>query len=198
MKKYNIENSYQYKKILTNNHSLQQPHSIFHMIEDRILLLNGEIDNKITSEICSALFALFKKNNNDIFLYIKSPGGDIYNGLAIVDTISHIQKSNCKINIIGTGLIGSIASVIFVCGSRRLLTHHARIMIHQPIVNDFNGQATDMNTYNKEVKNIKQDILNIYNNKTKTGITTLKKMIERDYFINAPKALQLGFADKII
>lgn len=176
---------------------MKQNYDVFsRLLKDRIIFLNGPIDDSLALSITTQLLVLDRDSEKDIHLYISSPGGSVYDMLTIIDVMSTIRS---KISTIGFGLVASAASVILACGTKglRFCTNSTRIMIHQPS-GGARGQVTDMQIQIKEAIFLKEQINDIMmkrlNNITKKQ---LERLMERDYFMCAKEALNLGIIDNI-
>lgn len=162
----------------------------------RILYLTDEINKKTSEEIITHLLYLDSLNNEDIKIFINSPGGSINDGLAILD-IFHFIKSD--IVTISFGLVASMGSVILAAGKKgkRKSFPNCRIMIHQPLGNAY-GQPEDIEIQTKEIlylKNLLYHYLSIFTNQT---TDTIRKHSDRDYYMNANEAKEYGIVDEVI
>ncbi|MDR1426105.1 MAG: ATP-dependent Clp protease proteolytic subunit [Rickettsiales bacterium] len=167
------------------------------LLKERIIFLNGEINDITSSLIIAQLLFLESENpKRDIFMYINSPGGIVTSGLAIYDTMQYIKA---KVSTICMGQACSMASVLLQAGEtgKRYSLPHSRIMIHQPH-GGYSGQATDIEIHTKEILNIKRKINEIYVKHTGQKLSVIEKNMERDNFMTADNALKFGLIDKII
>ena len=166
------------------------------LLKDRIVFLNGEINDDSSAIIISELLYLDSINNEDISLYINSPGGSVTAGMAIYDTINYI-KSDVK--TIGIGLCASMGAFILACGTpgKRLCLTNTEVMIHQPL-GGANGQASDIVIAAERINKIKKRLNNILSCKTGQPLKKISKDTDRDYYFDADEALQYGLIDKII
>ena len=112
------------------------------LLKDRIIILNGEIDDNTSNSIVAQLLYLDSLNNEDISIYINSPGGSITSGMAIYDTMNYIKSD---VSTICIGISASMAAFILACGTRgkRYILPNSEVMIHQPL-GGAQGQATDI------------------------------------------------------
>lgn len=164
------------------------------MLNNRIVVLNDNIDNKTSNDLILKLLYLDSVNNNDIYLYINSNGGDVYQGLAIIDCINYIKS---KVITIVIGVSYSMAAVILASGSERLSLPHSEIMIHQPLGNA-SGKATDIMASSERISEIRMMLAKIIK---KNSNKTLKRILldmDKDYFMKPKDALEYGIIDKII
>ena len=167
------------------------------LLKERIVFLNGVIDDiTATTTIAQLLFLESQNPNSDIFLYINSPGGSVTAGLAIYDTIQYIKP---EINTICIGQAYSMGSFLLASGTKgkRLSLPNSRVMIHQPL-GSFNGQATDIAIHAKEILRIKTKLNHLLSSHTLQPLTKIEKDVERDKFMSAQEAKIYGLIDKII
>ncbi|WXB47424.1 MAG: ATP-dependent Clp protease proteolytic subunit [Candidatus Shikimatogenerans sp. Tmey] len=167
------------------------------LIMERIIFIGSEINNEVSNIIQAQLLYLQSINNKkDIFLYINSPGGDIYAGLGIYDTMQSIKP---KIHTICTGIAASMAAVILCSGAKgkRSILKHSRTMIHQPI-GKIEGQISDMNINIKEMNKLKKEIYKIISLHTGKNVNIIEKDSNRDYWMDAKKSKKYGIIDNII
>ncbi len=167
------------------------------MLEDRIIFLTGEINDKVCNTIISQLLYLESKDNKkDISLYINSPGGVAQSGLAILDTMKFIKS---PVSTICIGLCASAAALLLAGGAKgkRFILPHSKVMIHQPW-GGVNGQITEIEIYYKEGvkdRNTYAELLAKFCEKTKDQVL---KDIERDNYLNAKEAVNYSIVDKIL
>ena len=166
------------------------------LLKDRIIFLSGEINDTLANSIVAQLLYLDSLNNNDIYLYINSPGGDITSGMAIYDTINYIKSD---VSTICIGLAASMGAFILLSGTsgKRIALQNSEIMIHQPL-GGVNGQATDIKIAAERITRIKEKINKIISIKTKQKIKKIEKDTDRDYFMDSFEAKKYGIIDKII
>ncbi len=167
------------------------------LLKDRIIMLNGEIDDYLSNVIVSELLFLESEDpEKDIFLYINSPGGSITAGLAIYDTMQYIK---CNVSTICIGTAASMGAVLLAAGAKgkRYSLPHSRIMIHQPL-GGISGQATEIEIHAKEILRLRKLINEIMSKHTGKRIKTIEKDTERDKFMNAKESCDYGIIDKVI
>lgn len=166
------------------------------LLQDRIILLSGEIDDNLSNIIVSELLYLDSINHEDINIYINSPGGSITSGMAIYDTMNYI-KSDCV--TIGIGLCASMAAFLLSSGTRgkRCSLNNTEIMIHEPL-GGVNGQATEIKIVAERILKIKKKLNVILSRNTKKSLSKIEKDVERDYYMDSDEALKYGIIDKII
>ncbi len=168
------------------------------MLKDRIIFINGPLEEESGSIISSQLLFLDSTNHKDIFIYINSPGGITYEMFAIYDTMQYIKSD---INTVVVGLAASAASLLSQAGTpgKRYVMNHARIMIHQPS-GGMVGSVSDMQLAAKEAGAIKSQVINLYkkHNSTNKTYEEIEKAIDRDYYMSAQEAIDFGLCDKIV
>ncbi|KAL1958889.1 hypothetical protein VTO42DRAFT_3442 [Malbranchea cinnamomea] len=169
------------------------------LLKERIICLNGEVDESVSAAVVAQLLFLEADNpRKQIQLYINSPGGSVTAGLAIYDTMTYIQS---PVSTICVGQAASMGSLL-LCGGhpgKRYCLPHSSIMIHQPSGGYF-GQATDIAIHAKEILRVRRQLNEIYQRHlTKPmSLEEIEKLMERDYFMGAKEALDMGIVDEIL
>ena len=166
------------------------------LLDNRIIFINGEINDTLSNLVISELLYLDSINNNDIDIYINSPGGSVTSGLAIIDTMNYI-KSDVRTIVIG--IAASMASIILASGTKgkRLSLKNSEVMIHQPLGNT-SGQATDIEIQAKRIINKKKMLNKMLANLTNRSLDIIEKDTERDKYLSSTEALKYGIIDEII
>lgn len=167
------------------------------LLKERIIFLNGEVNDTMSSLIVAQLLFLESENpDKDIWMYINSPGGVVTSGLAIYDTMQYIKP---QVATVCMGQACSMGSLLLQAGAsgKRFALPNARIMIHQPS-GGYQGQATDIEIHTKEILKVKKKLNNIYVKHTGQKLSVIEKNMERDNFMSAEEALEFGLIDKII
>ena len=167
------------------------------LLEDRIIMLCGEIDDNLASSIVSQLlFLAATDSEKDISIYINSPGGSISAGMAIVDTMNLIKPD---VSTICVGMAASMGAFILAHGAKgkRYALPNSEVMIHQPL-GGIQGQATDMEITTKHIIRIKNKMNEMLANATGKPLNVIKKDTERDNYMFAEDALAYGIIDKIL
>lgn len=166
------------------------------LLKERIIFIEGEINDEKANLVVSELLYLDSISNDDINIYINSPGGSITAGMAIYDTMKYI-KSDCV--TIGIGLCASMAAFLLSSGTRgkRCSLSNAEIMIHEPL-GGVNGQATEIKIVAERILKIKKKLNVILSRNTKKSLSKIEKDVERDYYMDSDEALKYGIIDKII
>lgn len=166
------------------------------LLKDRIIILNGEIDDNTSNIIVAQLLYLDSLNNEDISIYINSPGGSITSGMAIYDTMNYIKSD---VSTICIGISASMAAFILACGTRgkRYILPNSEVMIHQPL-GGAQGQATDIKIAADRIIRLKERLNTILAKKTGKSLKQIANDTERDNFMTSDEALNYGIVDKII
>ncbi|PPR48822.1 MAG: ATP-dependent Clp protease proteolytic subunit [Alphaproteobacteria bacterium MarineAlpha5_Bin5] len=167
------------------------------LLKERIIFLTGPIDDNIASLICAQLLFLESENpKKEISFYINSPGGLVWSGLAIYDTMQYISS---KIMTICIGQAASAGSLLLTAGEKdmRFSLPNSRIMVHQPS-GGFQGQVTDIEIHTNEIKKTKIRLNEIYAKHTGKKIDEISKIMERDKYFSPDEAIKFGLIDKII
>ena len=167
------------------------------LIMDRIIFLGMPVDDHIANIIIAQLLFLESTDaKKDVLLYINSPGGAVYPGLGVYDTMQYI---NPNVHTICTGLAASLGAVLLAGGApgRRTALPHARIMIHQPL-GGVQGQASDMEISIKQMLEIKKDLYQILAKHTGKSHKEIEKHADRDYWMRASQAKEYGIIDEVL
>ena len=167
------------------------------LLKDRIVFLGTEIDDTVANIVIAQLLFLDSEDpQKDIMLYINSPGGDVFAGLAIYDTIQHVH---CDVATVCMGLAASMGSFLLATGTRgkRYALPHARVMIHQPLAG-FQGPATDIEIHAREVLLARDTINELYAQHTGQPVERIKHDTERDNFMSAAEARDYGLIDEVL
>ena len=167
------------------------------LLKDRIIMLNGEVNDASASLIVAQLLFLESEDpDKDIYLYINSPGGSITSGMAIYDTMNYIKPDVATICM---GMAASMGSFLLSSGAKgkRYALPNAEIMIHQPL-GGFHGQATDFDIHARRILKIKENLNKILSKNTGKPLDEIKKDVERDNFMEAKEACEYGLVDKVI
>lgn len=166
------------------------------LLKDRVVMLNGPVNDMISNLIVSQLLFLESENPEaDINLYINSPGGAVTSGMAIYDTMQYIKPDVSTIVMGQAASMGSLLSCAGAKGKRYMLPH-ARHMIHQPL-GGASGQATDVQIQVEELMRWKETLIEVYSKHTGKSTAILKQDMERDNFMSATEAVEYGLADII-
>lgn len=167
------------------------------LLKERIIFLNGPVEDTMSSLICAQLLFLESENpDKDIFMYINSPGGVVTSGLAIYDTMEYIRP---QVATVCMGQAASMGSLLLMAGAagKRYCLPNARIMTHQPS-GGFQGQATDIEIHAKEIINLRARLNGIYEKHTGQTAKQIEKIMERDTFMSPDEAKGLGLIDEVV
>ena len=166
------------------------------LLEDRIIFLNGEINDQTANLIIAQLIYLEGKDpDKDIMMYINSPGGSVVAGMAIYDTMNYIKCDVCTVCV---GLAASMAAILLSSGTKgkRYVLPNSEVMIHQPL-GGFQGQASDIKIHAEHMMRTKRLINKILSQNTGMSIETIEKDTDRDNYMSAEEAKKYGLIDKI-
>ena len=165
------------------------------LLQDRIILLVGEIDDHMSSLLISQLLYLDSVNHEDIDIYISSPGGSITAGLGIFDTLHHISS---KVNTIVVGMAASMAAFLLASGTgKRYALPHAEVMIHQPY-GGMQGVVSDIDIQAKRLLKTKALMNDLLAELTHQSVERIAHDTERDYYMSATEALEYHIIDEIL
>jgi len=167
------------------------------LMMDRIIWLGMPIYDEVANIIqAQLLFLQSTEQNRDIQIYLNSPGGSVYAGLGIYDTMQYIS---CDVATICTGMAASMAAVLLAAGSagKRSALEHGRVMIHQPL-GGAQGQASDMEITVREIKKVKQELYKILSDHSGQKIEKIEEDGDRDYWMLADEAKEYGMIDEVL
>ena len=170
------------------------------LLEDRIIFVGEQVHSAMVNTIVAQMLYLEKKDpDKDIIMYINTPGGEVYSGLAIYDTM---QILKCDVQVICTGLAASMGSIFLAGGTKgkRFALPHSRVMIHQPLISGggISGQATDIQIEAEEMLKIKETLTKIMAKHTGNSYEKCLADMERNKWMSPQDALEYGLIDKII
>ena len=167
------------------------------LLKDRTVFLGGEIDDDTANlVVAQMLFLEMEDPDQDIMLYINSPGGSISAGMAIYDTMHYVK---CEVSTVCVGMAASMGAFLLAAGAKgkRKALPNAEIMIHQPL-GGARGQATDIAIQAEQIMRIKRKMNELLSKHTGQTIKTIEKDVERDHYMTAEEALKYGLIDEII
>lgn len=166
------------------------------LLKNRIILLSGEINDACSSSIIAQLLYLDSISNEDISLYINSPGGSVSAGMAIYDTMNFIKSDVATVCV---GMAASMGAFLLSSGQKgkRSALPSSEIMIHQPL-GGAEGQATEIKIVAEHITKLKKKLNTILAKNTKKSLKTIENDTERDHYLDAEEALEYGLIDKII
>ncbi len=184
--------------VVEQTHRGERAYDIYsRLLKDRIMFLGSPINDDIANLMIAQLLYLESEDpEKDINIYINSPGGSVYAGLAIFDTIQHVR---CPISTFCVGMAASMAAVLLASGEKgkRGALPHSRIMIHQPL-GGFRGQASDIDIQAREILAIREEINEILAQRTGQPLEKIQKDTDRDYYMRANDAKEYGIVDTIV
>lgn len=166
------------------------------LMMDRIIFLGTEVNDYTANVIQAQLLYLDSVDpDKDISIYLNTPGGSVYAGLGIYDTMQFISA---KVSTICTGMAASMGAVLLVAGekSKRAALPHSRVMIHQPM-GGIQGQASDIEITAREILKIKEELYKIISDHSGQSMEKIIADADRDYWMNAEEALRYGMIDQI-
>ena len=167
------------------------------LLKDRILFISGEIDSHMADVVIAQLLFLNSEDKDkDISIYINSPGGSVTAGLAIFDTMRHI---NAPVSTICVGQAASMGAFLLSAGEKgkRFALPHSEIMIHQPL-GGVSGQAEDIKIHAENILKIRSKLNKILAENTGQPISIIEKDTDRDNFMTAQEAAEYGIVDMVI
>lgn len=184
--------------VIENDGRIERAYDIYsRLLKDRIIFL-GEDVNEHTANLVVAqmLFLEAEDAKKDIILYINSPGGSVYDGMAIYDTMQYVK---CDVQTVGVGVQASMGAFLLSSGAKgkRSILPHATVMIHQPS-SGTRGKVTDMEIDLKEGLRIKKQLNEILAANTGQKLSKIEKDVERDFWMTAPEAKTYGLVDQVI
>lgn len=182
--------------VIEQNGRTERSYDIYsRLLQDRIIVLFGEITDQLSASIISQLLFLASSDSEkDIYIYINSPGGSVSAGLSIYDTIQYIKP---KVITIGMGLCASMGAFLLACGNERMALKHTKIMIHQPL-GGTKGQASDIMIMAEEIVKIKKTLNELLSLHTKQPFDKIEKDCDRDFYMDTEFAKEYGIVDKIL
>lgn len=167
------------------------------LMMDRIIFLGTEVNDYTANVIQAQLLYLDSSDpGKDISIYINSPGGSVYAGLGIYDTMQYVTSD---VTTICTGMAASMAAVLLVSGEKgkRFALKHSRVMIHQPM-GGAQGQASDMEITVREIRKLKDELYRIIADHSGQPLEKVEHDSDRDYWMTAEEALQYGMIDRVL
>ena len=167
------------------------------LMMDRIIFLGTEVNDYTANVIQAQLLYLDNADpGKDISIYINSPGGSVYAGFGIYDTMQYV---GCDVSTMCTGMAASMAAVLLVAGAegKRYALPHSRVMIHQPM-GGMQGQASDIEIAAKEILKVKAELYKIIADHSGRSVEDIERDSDRDKWMTASEALEYGMIDKVL
>ena len=166
------------------------------LLKTRSILISGEINKDQADSFTKQMLILDSESNDPIYVYINSPGGDVYSGFAIHDMIRYVSS---PVFVIGEGLVASAAALIYLSADndKRLAFPHSTYLIHQPL-SQMKGVASDMAIQAEKMEELRNALDKLIADATGKSVDEVKKDTERDCWLSASEALEYGIVDRII
>nr|YP_009657376.1 clp protease proteolytic subunit [Medicago monspeliaca]QCO74350.1 clp protease proteolytic subunit [Medicago monspeliaca] len=167
------------------------------LFQERLLFLGQEVNSEISNQLVGLMVYLsLADKNQDLYMFINSPGGEVISGMAIFDTMQFVEA---EVQTVCIGLAASMGSLLLVGGeiTKRLAFPHARVMIHQPATSLYEGQAVDCMLEANELRKMRKTMTNIYAQRTGKAFWQIYKDMERDLFMSADEAQAHGIIDGV-
>lgn len=169
------------------------------LLRDRVIFLGSDVNEQSASLIIAQMLFLENQDSEkDIIFYINSPGGSVYDGLAIIDTMNYV---NCDIQTVGVGMQASMGAVLLSNGTKgkRLILPNSKVMIHQPwSAGRDRTSVTELEITLREMQDIKKRLIKALAKNTGQPEAKIEKDADRDYWMSAEEALKYGLVDKVI
>ena len=184
--------------VIEKNEMGERAYDIYsRLLKDRIIFLSGPIDDNVANAVVAQMLFLEMENpDQDIMLYINSPGGSISSGMAIYDTMKYLK---CEVSTLCIGIAASMAAFLLAAGAKgkRKALPNSEVMIHQPL-GGTEGQATDILIHAEHILRIKKKMNEELSKNTGKPLEEVEKDVERDHYMTAEQALSYGIIDEII
>jgi len=168
------------------------------LLNERIIFLGTPIDDQVANLVVAQLLHLESQDpEKDISMYINSPGGAIYSGLAIYDTMNFVKPDIATMCV---GVAMSMGSLLLAGGTKgkRASLPNSRILIHQPLMSGLSGQATDIDIHAREILRMRSICNDIFVKHTGQALEKVERDVERDYIMSAEEAKKYGIVDQVI
>jgi ATP-dependent Clp protease protease subunit len=168
------------------------------LLNDRIVMVGSAIDDEVANVVVAQLLHLESDDpDKDISLYVNSPGGDVYAGLAIYDTMTFVKPD---VRTICVGIAMSMGAVLLAAGARgkRSALPNAKVLIHQVWTGQFGGQASDVEIRAREVLDLKKRVESIIADHTGQPLDRVSQDTDRDHFMTAAEAVEYGLIDEVL
>lgn len=167
------------------------------LLKDRIIFIGTPVNDLVANLIIAQLLFLESEDpDKDINLYINTPGGEVYSGMAIYDTIQYIKPD---VSTICVGLAASLGAVLLAAGTKgkRFALPNSRIMVHQPL-GGAKGQAVDIEIHAREILRIRETLNQILSVHTGQPVERISRDTDRDFFMSAEEAVEYGLVDAVL
>lgn len=183
--------------VVEKHNNYERAYDIYsRLLKDRIIILSGEITDESANTVVAQLLYLDSINNDDISLYINSPGGSVTAGMAILDTMNFIKSD---VSTICIGMAASMAAFLLSSGTlgKRCCLENSEVMIHQPL-GGAQGQATEIKIAAERIIKMKDKLNRMLSKNTNQPLEKIEQDTERDYYLSSKEALDYGIIDKIL
>ena len=166
------------------------------LLKDRIIILSGEIDDAKANTIVAELLYLDSLNNDDISIYINSPGGSVTAGMAIYDTMNFVKSD---VSTICVGMAASMSAFLLSSGTKgkRKALPNSEVMIHQPL-GGAQGQATEIKIAAERILKLREKLNILLSKNTNQDLKVIERDTERDHFLSSKEALDYGLIDEVL
>lgn len=167
------------------------------LLKDRIIFIGTPINDTVANLVVAQLLFLESEDpDKDINLYINTPGGEIYSGMAIYDTMQYIKPD---VSTICVGLAASLGAILLTAGAKgkRYVLPNSRVMMHQPL-GGTKGQAVDIDIHAKEILRLRESLNKILSHHTGQPVERIARDTDRDFYMSAEMAVEYGLADSIL
>lgn len=183
--------------VIEKSNSGERAYDIYsRLLKDRIIILSGEIDDPKANTVVAELLYLDSLNNDDISIYINSPGGSVTAGMAIYDTMNFVKSD---ISTICVGMAASMAAFLLSSGTKgkRKALPNSEVMIHQPL-GGAQGQATEIKIAAERILKLREKLNLLLSKNTNKDLKIIERDTERDYFLSAKDAMEYGLVDEVL
>lgn len=184
--------------VIENSGRGERAYDIYSLLfRERIIFLGTPIDDQVANAIVAQLLVLSREDSEaDIQMYINSPGGQIYAGLAIYDTMKMIPN---KISTVAVGVTASFGTVLLAAGTKgkRYALPHATVHMHQPL-GGAEGQASDIEIQAREILRLKARLMNILSESTGQTLEVIERDTDRNFYMDAQQAVDYGLVDQVL
>ena len=198
MNQQDFQNSILIPTVIEKTQGGERAYDIYsRLLKERIIFLGTEVNDNVANLIIAQLLFLQSEDpNEDIKLYVNSPGGSVTAGLAIYDTMQHISPD---VSTICVGMAASMGAFLLSCGQKgkRFALPNSRVMIHQPS-GGFQGTASDIEITANEIIKIRKKLNEILAEKTGQKVDKISQDSDRDFWLSAPEAAKYGLVDEVV
>jgi len=168
------------------------------LLEHKIILLHGELNERLCSLVCKQLMYLDLKGAKEINIVLNSVGGEVYHGLLIYNTLEDLKRKGIKVNIEARGVCASMAMIILQGATVRKCSRYTRILLHEVSGWSY-GKASKISEESKELAKVNKMLLEIICKRSKLSMRSLEKKIKKkDWWLSAEEAFSLGLVDQVV